>query len=242
MTSAMSPDLSSDPTIGHASIAPSEIGTDTTTPQDSISNTNEDAIEKNDQDQSPVHPPDKSGAESSLLSSLGSPLSLLLPGYTSSRNPSGSDELVSNKTANGSDAGVVAIKELSSHKEEGREVKPNLGQPSLSSSSSPNPASPPKDQDQDQKLQISKPTPKYSPAKSPPYLRLQKTRLSGTRSKQLLRAGSRAHDDPPPPPELGTCCGNACDPCVNDLWREEREVWRAVWGEDAVEGKQRLEW
>ncbi|KAJ5095117.1 hypothetical protein N7532_007408 [Penicillium argentinense] len=87
----------------------------------------------------------------------------------------------------------------------------------------------------------------YTPNEVPLFKKLQKKRLTGTRTKQLLRAASRAHDDPPPPPELGTCCGSSCDPCVNDLWREERGVWRERWGDRAVEkdgdGKRKeLEW
>lgn len=79
------------------------------------------------------------------------------------------------------------------------------------------------------------PEPLYTPSDTPTFKRLQKTRLTGTRTKQLLRAASRAHDDPPPPPGLGVCCGSSCDPCVNDLWREERRVWRERWGVYAVE-------
>lgn len=85
----------------------------------------------------------------------------------------------------------------------------------------------------------------YAPNEVPLFKKLQKKRLSGTRTKQLLRAASRAHDNPPPPPELGTCCGSSCDPCVNDLWKEERDVWRERWGDRAVEGdgkRKELEW
>ncbi|KAI2788298.1 hypothetical protein POX_e06312 [Penicillium oxalicum] len=76
----------------------------------------------------------------------------------------------------------------------------------------------------------------YTPSETPTFKRLQKTRLSGTRTKQLLRAASRAYNDPPPPPELGMCCGSSCDPCVNELWKEERDVWRERWGDRRVEG------
>lgn len=85
----------------------------------------------------------------------------------------------------------------------------------------------------------------YTPNEVPLFKKLQKKRLSGTRTKQLLRAASRAHDDPPPPPELGTCCGSSCDPCVNDIWKEERDVWRERWGDRALEGdgkRKELEW
>lgn len=89
------------------------------------------------------------------------------------------------------------------------------------------------------------PEPYYAPAQVPAFKALQKKRLSGTRTKQLLRAAGRAHDDPPPPPELGTCCGSSCDPCVNDLWREELSVWKERWGDRGVEGagkRKELEW
>ncbi|KAJ5693369.1 hypothetical protein N7462_002792 [Penicillium macrosclerotiorum] len=79
------------------------------------------------------------------------------------------------------------------------------------------------------------PEPYYAPVEVPSFKALQKKRLSGTRTKQLLRAASRAHDDPPPPPELGSCCGSSCDPCVNDLWKEERGVWRERWGDRRIE-------
>lgn len=89
------------------------------------------------------------------------------------------------------------------------------------------------------------PEPYYTPKTTPTFKRLSKLRLSGTREKQLIRAASRAHDDPPPPPDLGVCCGSSCDPCVNDLWREERDTWRERWGDRAVENKKDrkdLEW
>lgn len=99
-----------------------------------------------------------------------------------------------------------------------------------------------KDEDEDKE-----PEPYYKPNEVPTFKALQKKRLSGTRTKQLLRAAGRAYNDPPPPPELGTCCGSSCDPCVNDLWREERNVWRERWGDRKVEGeyaegRKELEW
>ncbi|EAW10398.1 uncharacterized protein ACLA_048700 [Aspergillus clavatus NRRL 1] len=72
------------------------------------------------------------------------------------------------------------------------------------------------------------PTPLYAP-EDVPRIKAAK-RLANVRRKQLLRAAARAHDDPPPPPGLGVCCGSSCDPCVNDLWREEVAVWRERWG------------
>ncbi|KAJ6096814.1 hypothetical protein N7486_007560 [Penicillium sp. IBT 16267x] len=91
------------------------------------------------------------------------------------------------------------------------------------------------------------PEPYYKPNEVPTFKTLQKKRLSGTRTKQLLRAAGRAYNDPPPPPELGTCCGSSCDPCVTDLWREERDIWRERWGDRRVEdghgeGRKELEW
>ncbi|KAJ5757004.1 uncharacterized protein N7511_007186 [Penicillium nucicola] len=76
----------------------------------------------------------------------------------------------------------------------------------------------------------------YTPTEIPLFKRLQKTRLSRTREKQLLRAAERAFDDPPPQPAPGDCCGSSCDPCVRDLWGEEIGVWRGRWGDRAVEG------
>lgn len=90
----------------------------------------------------------------------------------------------------------------------------------------------------------STPEPYYTPKTTPTFKRLAKLRLSGTREKQLIRAASRAHNDPPPPPGLGVCCGSSCDPCVNELWRQERDTWRERWGDHAVEDKKdsALEW
>ncbi|PYH43702.1 uncharacterized protein BP01DRAFT_358421 [Aspergillus saccharolyticus JOP 1030-1] len=74
----------------------------------------------------------------------------------------------------------------------------------------------------------------YTPQETPAVIRARK-HLSGTRAKQLLRAAERDYNDPPPPPGLGECCGSSCDPCVQDLWREELAVWRERWGEAAQE-------
>jgi hypothetical protein len=51
-------------------------------------------------------------------------------------------------------------------------------------------------------------------------------RLTRIRTKQLLKAALGAEE--PAPPALGECCGSSCDPCVKDLWREERDLWRNV--------------
>lgn len=74
------------------------------------------------------------------------------------------------------------------------------------------------------------PEPRYDPQNVPRIKNAK--RLAATRTKQLVRAASRAHDDPPPKPGLGECCGSSCDPCVNDLWREELACWKERWGVD----------
>lgn len=79
------------------------------------------------------------------------------------------------------------------------------------------------------------PAPLYAPTEVPRIKSAK--RLTGTRTKQLVRAAERAHDDPPPPPGLGECCGSSCDPCVNDLWKEELACWKERWGDGAVEKK-----
>ena len=91
------------------------------------------------------------------------------------------------------------------------------------------------------------PTPLYKPTEGPRIKKAQK-HLSGTRTKQLIRAAERNYDEPPVP---GECCGSSCDPCVMDLWREEIEVWKERWGGQVVEsngndkakrGKDGLDW
>lgn len=79
------------------------------------------------------------------------------------------------------------------------------------------------------------PEPYYTPEETPLYKKLYKTRLTRTRTKQLLRAGERGYNDPPPPLGLGDCCGSSCDPCVRDLWKQEIGIWRERWGDRAVE-------
>jgi hypothetical protein len=81
----------------------------------------------------------------------------------------------------------------------------------------------------------STPEPYYTPEETPLFKTLYKTRLTKTRTKQLLRAGERGYDDPPPPPGLGDCCGSSCDPCVRDLWKQEIGIWRERWGDRGVE-------
>lgn len=81
----------------------------------------------------------------------------------------------------------------------------------------------------------------YRPDKTPLFKTLQKTRLTKTRTKQLLCAAEREYDNPPPPPGLGDCCGSSCDPCVRDLWGEEIGVWRERWGHWAEEKQDREE-
>lgn len=80
---------------------------------------------------------------------------------------------------------------------------------------------------------ITGPTPVYpEPSEVPLIKAAKRKRLTATRTKQLLRAASRAHNDPPPP---GDCCGSSCDPCVRDLWKEELACWKERWGDAALE-------
>ncbi|KAL4959532.1 uncharacterized protein BDV14DRAFT_9620 [Aspergillus stella-maris] len=72
--------------------------------------------------------------------------------------------------------------------------------------------------------------PLYTPEETPSIKKNK--RLTRTREKQLLKAAGRDINDPPPKPGLGECCGSSCDPCVDDLWREEVRVWRERWGLD----------
>ncbi|KAL4865268.1 hypothetical protein BDV12DRAFT_200307 [Aspergillus spectabilis] len=74
------------------------------------------------------------------------------------------------------------------------------------------------------------PTPAFEPTEIPFLKTKTAKRLTNTRLKQLLRAASRDYNDPPPKPALGECCGSSCDPCVNDLWREEVACWKERWG------------
>lgn len=176
-------------------------------------------------------------SKSSLLASLWSPFSSVRNSILSSSQSQ--DVATSNSRSSGKDAHQeqpVSIEENTSPKQPNqasRESTKDLKSDNLSSSLSPN-QNPNPDSKPDS---IAKPVPVpyHTPTTTPTYKRLQKLRLSGTRTKQLIRAASRAHDDPPPPPELGSCCGSSCDPCVNDLWREERDVWRERWGDYAVE-------
>lgn len=85
------------------------------------------------------------------------------------------------------------------------------------------------------------PEPYFTVEDTPLFKTLAKTRLTRTRTKQLLRAGERAYNDPPPPPGLGDCCGSSCDPCVRDLWKQEIGIWRERWGDRAVEEGGKLE-
>ncbi|KAL4957050.1 hypothetical protein BDW69DRAFT_52119 [Aspergillus filifer] len=75
--------------------------------------------------------------------------------------------------------------------------------------------------------------PLYTPEEVPSIKKNK--RLTRTREKQLLKAAGRDLHDPPPKPGLGECCGSSCDPCVDDLWREEVRVWRERWGLDHQE-------
>ncbi|KAJ5787477.1 hypothetical protein N7457_002467 [Penicillium paradoxum] len=82
------------------------------------------------------------------------------------------------------------------------------------------------------------PEPYYSPEETPLFKTLAKTRLTKTRTKQLLRAGEREYNDPPP---MGDCCGSSCDPCVRDLWKQEIGIWRERWGDWGIEDGKKSE-
>ncbi|KAL4779952.1 hypothetical protein BJX76DRAFT_351367 [Aspergillus varians] len=81
---------------------------------------------------------------------------------------------------------------------------------------------------------VASPLPLYSPQDVPRIKNAK--RLTATRTKQLIRAAARDADDPPPKPGLGECCGSSCDPCVDDLWREELACWKERWGVDGQSG------
>ncbi|KAL1407291.1 hypothetical protein Q8F55_006712 [Vanrija albida] len=51
-------------------------------------------------------------------------------------------------------------------------------------------------------------------------------RLTPSRADELLEAALKAEQPAPPDPDA--CCGSSCCPCVQDLWREEVAVWKAV--------------
>lgn len=164
-----------------------------------------------------------SKSTSSLLSSLWTPISSLLQSPKTVSEPRNDTTLsnTGNTTTNTTEQAPAPASATPS-------------EPTPSSKAKSNPPEP-------------DPEPYYTPTTVPLFKALQKKRLSGTRTKQLLRAASRAYNDPPPPPELGSCCGSSCDPCVNDLWKEERDVWRGRWGDRRVEGdsgdgRKGLEW
>ncbi|CEJ54776.1 hypothetical protein PMG11_01070 [Penicillium brasilianum] len=172
---------------------------------------------------------------SSLLASLWSPFSSLLQGSkpvpvsTASPEISNGSNLIETQTTitnNDNDTKNSASSSSSSSTSASTQVS------STNTNTKPDSKTPtpPKE------LESQSPEAYYTPNEVPLFKALQKKRLSGTRTKQLLRAASRAYNDPPPPPELGTCCGSSCDPCVNDLWKEERDVWRERWGDRRMEG------
>ncbi|KAJ5364721.1 uncharacterized protein N7496_010434 [Penicillium cataractarum] len=175
-------------------------------------------------------------SSSSLLASLWSPISSLLQGSKPVPVSTGSSE-VSNETSSTTTQETNLNKDTNSKDTNSKDSKST----SPSTNTNPNKRPSPKEPSPQSQSQSPEPEPEpeayYTPKDVPLFKALQKKRLSGTRTKQLLRAASRAYNDPPPPPELGTCCGSSCDPCVNDLWREERDVWRERWGDRRVEGE-----
>lgn len=48
--------------------------------------------------------------------------------------------------------------------------------------------------------------------------------MTPIRCEQLLAIA--ASDDRPERPAAGECCGSSCDPCVNDLYRQELRIWK----------------
>lgn len=168
------------------------------------------------------------------------------------------DPLPSEKAGQAAEAGQISAPsgDSKAHTNEGTESPDKDTESSLLSSilspfssllsvSSPQSQSTEDKEEKPEPKEILPPEPYFAPNEVPTFKALQKKRLSGTRTKQLLRAAGRAFDDPPPPPDLGMCCGSSCDPCVNDLWREERDVWRERWGDRRVEegnGRKDLEW
>lgn len=185
---------------------------------------------------------------SSLLASLWSPINSLLQGSkpipVSTANPevsNGSSSIKTQNTITNNDNDTKnSASSSSSSMSASTQVSPT------NTNTKPNPKAPTSPKE----LESQSPEAYYTPNEVPLFKALQKKRLSGTRTKQLLRAASRAYNDPPPPPELGTCCGSSCDPCVNDLWKEERDVWRERWGDRRVDGdgdggsggRKELEW
>ncbi|KAJ5984515.1 hypothetical protein N7481_006614 [Penicillium waksmanii] len=180
-----------------------------------------------------------SSSGTSLLGALWSPFSSLLKGTTDQNQ---NQESGTNQTSdqNGKLPGRIQSPEVTLvGNSEGDTMAKTAANTGNKNARKPVQATTPTEEE------TSPPEAYYAPNEVPLFKKLQKKRLSGTRTKQLLRAASRAHDDPPPPPELGTCCGSSCDPCVNDIWKEERDVWRERWGDRAVEGdgkRKELEW
>ena len=184
--------------------------------------------DSNDALQVPTGSASVPSSASTLLSSLWSPLGSLL----SSSRPNGTDKDVSNATESSHEDSKSEKKKDTNSYEDNKKNQTDSSRHSDSKTDTEVP-----------------PEPVYAPQEVPTYKALQKKRLTGTRTKQLLRAASRAYDDPPTEPELGMCCGSSCDPCVNDLWREERAVWRERWGDGRVEDirgaegrRKELEW
>ncbi|KAM0792855.1 hypothetical protein ACM66B_002619 [Microbotryomycetes sp. NB124-2] len=62
--------------------------------------------------------------------------------------------------------------------------------------------------------------------RSPFLLKLQKRRLAPVRWAQLLATAQSSK--PPKEPEPWDCCGSSCQPCVKELYRQEKRVWDEI--------------
>ncbi|KAJ5584060.1 uncharacterized protein N7459_003860 [Penicillium hispanicum] len=240
------------PSITATRSAPVGGNKDLTTPIGSTSTPKQDINAEEVEPKSPPQEESTRSSHSSLLVSLLSPFSAWLqssmqaPTPEQSQDPSDPEQFLNQNsnqysTRSGSESGLGQAQVFKDRNASNRDPRSNT----KAAPTKPTPA----DKEiinHDHGHQQQQPEAYYTPAEVPMLKALQKKRLTGTRIKQLIRAASRAHDEPPPPPELGLCCGSACDPCVNDLWREERDVWRERWRDRAVEGsgmeRKDLEW
>ncbi|KAJ5179600.1 hypothetical protein N7492_002810 [Penicillium capsulatum] len=140
----------------------------------------------------PLHGSGPVQSSPSLLASLWSPLNsfLSISNSANARIDPGSMNESKSVESTGEDPEKTQSSQL--------EAKPSNREPDLTENA------------RSKSTELEQPSPPeacYAPHEVPTFKALQKKRLTGTRTKQLLRAASRAHDDPPPPPELGLCCG-----------------------------------
>ncbi|KAK4056310.1 hypothetical protein OIO90_002754 [Microbotryomycetes sp. JL221] len=57
-------------------------------------------------------------------------------------------------------------------------------------------------------------------------VKLQRRRLAPVRWAQLIAAARSTR--PPKEPAPWECCGSSCQPCVKELYREEKRVWDEI--------------